>query len=994
MSQLVWDEGPSPVGAACANDDVVVVVDGTAVVRAYDADGGILAAVELHATADGEPHKGRPPQWTGITFCGTDDSIAVLSDAANARVCVMHCPDPTLAEPMVLLAEAGAAGADGHPGIGLRSPRGLAVDYASGAVIVADAGRHSCLVLLPTVPQLVEALRIGATTEGGAHVAAAVHAEAVHSGLGAMTVVAELVGLEDPSAVALVRAQAADPGHAPLLLAAVADTGAHSVAVFVIGDSLLVPGREPVRLGEAWRVGRPGRGDGEMVHPLGVAVWQPGAFAPDQQAEGAKSRLREPCRAEDAVLVACDAGNARLQAWPLCGPASAVLWIIERAGDTEAEAMVRPAALCLSSEGEALVVDVGRGAWIMLPDDVGPRCEPGCPAARCGIALGPEPSPQLHRTQSAEPELPPPPPGSGASSPTAGDAALPLAASLPRRAGADPRADSRPPQRPPLSPARSEGSSPGREPVAASGARRASPGRRSAGSDAGPAWELAADASSSDDSFLRETRQEVQLAAARSDARAGPEGEGGVEALAGASSDEEDREAAELARGGRGPSGARSRLAGPGSPAPAGARAMAGAGAGGEGARQSWGDDVDVATASRAREEERRRRLGLRPPGDPYRPPSWNPRAAMEYVAPEPWRARRLELHPPGWGTEAARRRLHRRARQERDGRSAQDRQGVTRQSNADAEWADAIAAAERQEEEAAERERRRAELSGCPDDTESRDTGLALLRRTRQTELDTAAKRRALAAAVAANEATVASLAVFAPALALAGARPRDTPPDAHRLCRSAGDEAPRDRPAPRDEAHGSQPLPPVPRWLSAEDVPAPPDYAECRSETALRARLVDLKAACKLVAADVAAWEAAGRAPAAEAERLAELVDAVRTRAGAAATPGKDPLTVDQALAMVRQAEARRDEAQAALREAEEEAAAEAAAWESKRRRLRAELADQREQSERARKAGTTLGAELAMAGRRLELLRQEQAELRQREATRLARLSSSDR
>ncbi|KAA0173771.1 hypothetical protein FNF27_04719 [Cafeteria roenbergensis] len=545
MSQLVWDEGPSPVGAACANDDVVVVVDGTAVVRAYDADGGILAAVELHATADGEPHKGRPPQWTGITFCGTDDSIAVLSDAANARVCVMHCPDPTLAEPMVLLAEAGAAGADGHPGIGLRSPRGLAVDYASGAVIVADAGRHSCLVLLPTVPQLVEALRIGATTEGGAHVAAAVHAEAVHSGLGAMTVVAELVGLEDPSAVALVRAQAADPGHAPLLLAAVADTGAHSVAVFVIGDRLLVPGREPVRLGEAWRVGRPGRGDGEMVHPLGVAVWQPGAFAPDQQAEGAKSRLREPCRAEDAVLVACDAGNARLQAWPLCGPASAVLWIIERAGDTEAEAMVRPAALCLSSEGEALVVDVGRGAWIMLPDD-----------------------------------------------------------------------------------------------------------------------------------------------------------------------------------------------------------------------------------------------------------------------------------------------------------------------------------------------------------------------------------------------------------------------------------------------------------------DVPAPPDYAECRSETALRARLVDLKAACKLVAADVAAWEAAGRAPAAEAERLAELVDAVRTRAGAAATPGKDPLTVDQALAMVRQAEARRDEAQAALREAEEEAAAEAAAWESKRRRLRAELADQREQSERARKAGTTLGAELAMAGRRLELLRQEQAELRQREATRLARLSSSDR
>ncbi|KAA0151335.1 hypothetical protein FNF28_07140 [Cafeteria roenbergensis] len=917
MSQLVWDEGPSPVGAACANDDVVVVVDGTAVVRAYDADGGILAAVELHATADGEPHKGRPPQWTGITFCGTDDSIAVLSDAANARVCVMHCPDPTLAEPMVLLAEAGAAGADGHPGIGLRSPRGLAVDYASGAVIVADAGRHSCLVLLPTVPQLVEALRIGATTEGGAHVAAAVHAEAVHSGLGAMTVVAELVGLEDPSAVALVRAQAADPGHAPLLLAAVADTGAHSVAVFVIGDSLLVPGREPVRLGEAWRVGRPGRGDGEMVHPLGVAVWQPGAFAPDQQAEGAKSRLREPCRAEDAVLVACDAGNARLQAWPLCGPASAVLWIIERAGDTEAEAMVRPAALCLSSEGEALVVDVGRGAWIMLPDD-----------------------------------------------------------------------------RSPLSPARSEGSSPGREPVAASGARRASPGRRSAGSDAGPAWELAADASSSDDSFLRETRQEVQLAAARSDARAGPEGEGGVEALAGASSDEEDREAAELARGGRGPSGARSRLAGPGSPAPAGARAVAGAGAGGEGARQSWGDDVDVATASRAREEERRRRLGLRPPGDPYRPPSWNPRAAMEYVAPEPWRARRLELHPPGWGTEAARRRLHRRARQEREGRSAQDRQAVTRQSNADAEWADAIAAAERQEEEAAERERRRAELSGCPDDTESRDTGLALLRRTRQTELDTAAKRRALVAAVAANEATVASLAVFAPALALAGARPRDTPPDAHRLCRSAGDEAPRDRPATRDESHGSQHLPPVPRWLSAEDVPAPPDYAECRSETALRARLVDLKAACKLVAADVAAWEAAGRAPAAEAERLAELVDAVRTRAGAAATPGKDPLTVDQALAMVRQAEARRDEAQAALREAEEEAAAEAAAWESKRRRLRAELADQREQSERARKAGTTLGAELAMAGRRLELLRQEQAELRQREATRLARLSSSDR
>ena len=115
------------------------------------------------------------------------------------------------------------------------------------------------------------------------------------------------------------------------------------------------------------------------------------------------------------------------------------------------------------------------------------------------------------------------------------------------------------------------------------------------------------------------------------------------------------------------------------------------------------------------------------------------------------------------------------------------------------------------------------------------------------------------------------------------------------------------------------------------------------------------------------------------------------MRARAGVAATLGNDPLTVDQALAMVRRAEGRRDEAKAELRETEEAAAAEEAAWASERRRLRAELADQRERSERTRKAGATLGTELAMAERRLDLLRQEQAELRQRDATRLAALSA---
>jgi len=886
MSQIEWDAGLPPVAAACAGDDVIITVNGSPEVRAYDADGGVLGAVDIRATAEGEEPAPEPCSWTGVALCGSDDSVVVLSDAGNSRVCVMHCADPMLEDPVLMLAQARPMTHDGAPW--LQRPQGLAVDRETGAFLVADAGRCSCVLFVPASPLLRDALRHGADQTQADRLRTEERS--------AFAVTAELVGASDPYAVALVRVAAGGKegeGGLTQLLAVVSDRGRHRIAVHIVEERLLSPtGEEPAVVEEAWGLGGPGREDGEVVQPLGVAVWAPKRFAAEGAAAGG------PLTAQETVLVVADSANARLQAWPLCGPPKSVLWVIEHTGEGEEEALRRPCGVCLSSEGEALVVDSHRGVWIVLPEDTGGAVDPQSDAAR---ALG-------------------------------------LAGSLP------------PSPRP----------GPGTDPAAESGVP-------------GPAWEAALDASSSDDSFLRAAREEVRASMPHGGGEGKEEEDGGDDgeaaALAGMSEDEGDREARALASG----PGAARWGAGTVTLEQAEHRTTA-SGAQGGAAAEGWppgtADHGTYGGGGSAAEAARRERLGLRPRGDPYRPPAWHVRGEAEYAPPEPWRARRLELHPPGRGPEAARARVRRQRRRESRLAGAADpaRLARARRRAADAAQDDLRAARQR---------RRSAGRSG--DDTSLRDEGRSLVRRMAQLEAEQRVQAELLAAAARRNDKAVAALSAFAPALALAGAAPRQTPAIAAGPTAEAGER-------PRAGAGLASERPPLPRWLDPDEVPPVPPYDGCRSERALRARLVDIDAAARVVRDEARRWEAQGSGPAAEAARLRAVVEGIGSKAGRAASAVRDGrvLTRGSAADAVRAAEEAAAAARADLRAAVEDADEADARWELRRRAVHEELASTRGGAESARRHASLAASELRAAERRVALLREERDELLQREAT----------
>jgi hypothetical protein len=334
MAEVEWVPGPRPLAAVCTDDDVLLIVNGSSTLFAYDADGGLLGQCAMSSeasTADGSAEA----CWASIALAGEHRDLLLVADTSSRVICVFYCIDWTLVSPpqlvgVIRLVEYGTT--DDW----LLAPRGLGYDHLSRSVVVCDATRDSCAVF--SMPEELLLAEEGATAK---RVTVPVHLL--------------LTGVMRPPS-AFIR-PAFDQDRSDLLVATVVDAGGHRIAVYVFPESSVQTPDTCLKLKPTYTVGAPGNADGELLHPLFAMAWAP---------EG-DPHSRDRMGLHQMVVLACDSGNGRIQAWPCRG--GPVLWVIERVSEDEGDTLRRPCCVCFSSLSEALIVDEKRGVWIMLPAD-------------------------------------------------------------------------------------------------------------------------------------------------------------------------------------------------------------------------------------------------------------------------------------------------------------------------------------------------------------------------------------------------------------------------------------------------------------------------------------------------------------------------------------------------------------------------------------------------------------------------------------------------